>query len=166
MVWAIARIILLTTVCDFLSTVARVCSIDGVAVWLDPPLRDPGSNSTRMIGPPRSNHPKVPWTPPWKNGPPFESKFAYYPWPRSPSLVWNPDPPFPAALNVLHHQHAEGRVWRLVIKLGTGKWEIGNAEMKKRGNNLEMVDYWYNIIILNQTVTAYTYKLSFPIPRL
>ena len=49
-----------------------------------PPLRDPGSNSTRMIGPPRSNHPKVPWTPPWKNGPPFESKFAYYPWPHGP----------------------------------------------------------------------------------
>ena len=49
-----------------------------------PPLLDPGSNSTRMIGPPRSNHPKVPWTPPWKNGPPFESKFAYYPWPHGP----------------------------------------------------------------------------------
>ena len=31
-------------------------------------------------------------------------------------------------------------IW-LLTKLGMGKWEMGNTEMKKRGNDLEMVDY-------------------------
>ena len=34
-----------------------------------------------------------------------------------------------------------GLTFWLLIKLGTGKWEMGNAEMKKRGDDLEMVDY-------------------------
>ena len=34
--------------------------------------------------------------------------------PRSLQIVSCPDPPFSAALDVLHHQRAEGRVWKLL----------------------------------------------------